>query len=104
MEAEGYRRRGVRGLWWTRGPSQDRAGEGQAGGLGKRRMERRCAGAVDALGVAGGEMGEDSLDEFGRFDARDDAQGTATYATVFVSAPQGWTNPRTGRWREDRHA
>ena len=46
-------------------------------------MERRCAGAVDALGVAGGEMGEDSLDEFGRFDARDDAQRTATHATVF---------------------
>ena len=52
-------------------------------GLGLRRMERRCAGAVDAVGVAGGEMGEDSLDEFGRLDARDDAQRTATHATVF---------------------
>lgn len=31
MEAEGYRRRGVTGLWCTRGHSQDRAGEGQAG-------------------------------------------------------------------------
>ena len=28
-------------------------------------------------------MGEDSLDEFGRFDARDDAQRGATHATVF---------------------
>ena len=28
-------------------------------------------------------MGEDSLDEFGRFDARDDARRTATHATVF---------------------
>ena len=27
------------------------------------RMERRCAGVVDAAGVAGGEMGEDSLDD-----------------------------------------
>ena len=25
-EAEGYRRRGVTGLWWTRGHSRDRAG------------------------------------------------------------------------------
>ena len=52
-------------------------------GLGLRRMERRCAGAVDAVGVAGGEMGEDFLDEFGRFDARDDAHRAATHATVF---------------------
>ena len=62
------------------------SGQGRRGvgrGLGERRMERRCAGAVDALGVAGGEMGEDSLDEFGRFDARDDARRTATHATVF---------------------
>ena len=28
-----------------------------------RGMERRCAGVVDAAGVAGGEMGEDSLDD-----------------------------------------
>ena len=35
-----------------------------------RRMERRCAGVVDAAGVAGGEMGEDSLDDVGRLDAR----------------------------------
>ena len=52
-------------------------------GLGLRRMERRCAGAVDAVGVAGGEMGEDLLDEFGRLDARDDVQRAATHATVF---------------------
>ena len=40
-------------------------------------------GAVDALGVARGEMGEDSLDELGGLDARDDAQRAATHATVF---------------------
>ena len=48
-----------------------------------RGMERRCAGAVDALGVAGCEMGEDLLDECGNLDARDDAQRAATHATVF---------------------
>ena len=47
------------------------------------RMERRCAGVVDAAGVAGGEMGEDSLDDVGGLDARDDAQCAATHATVF---------------------
>ena len=47
------------------------------------RMERRCAGVVDAAGVAGGEMGEDLLDDLGRVDARDDAQCAATPATVF---------------------
>ena len=52
-------------------------------GLDERRMERRCAGAVDALGVARGEMGKDLLDELGRLDARDDAQRAATHATVF---------------------
>ena len=46
------------------------------------RMERRCAGGVDAAGVAGGEMGEDSLDDLGRLDARDDAQRGATPATA----------------------
>lgn len=46
-------------------------------------MERRCAGVVDAGGVAGGEMGEDSLDDLGRLDAGDDAQRGATHATVF---------------------
>ena len=51
--------------------------------LGERRIERRCAGVVDAVGVARGEMGEDFLDELGGFDARDDAQRTATQATVF---------------------
>ena len=32
MEAEGHARRGVTGLWCTRGRSQDRAGDGEAGG------------------------------------------------------------------------
>ena len=59
------------------------AGDGQAGGLGERRMERRCAGVIDAAGLARGAMGEDCLAGFGRFDARDDAQRTATHATVF---------------------
>ena len=52
-------------------------------GLRFGRMERRCAGVVDAAGVAGGEMGEDLLDDLGRLDARDDAQCAATPATVF---------------------
>ena len=51
--------------------------------MGLRRMERRCAGAGDAVGVAGGEMGEDLLDEFGRLNARDDTQRATTHATVF---------------------
>ena len=46
-------------------------------------MGRWCAGVIDAAGLARGEMGEDLLDEFGRFDVRDDAQRTATHATVF---------------------
>ena len=46
--------------------------------MGERRMERWCAGAIDAAGLARGEMGEDGLDEFGCVDARDDAQRTAT--------------------------
>ena len=49
-----------------------------------RRMERRCAGVVAAGGVARGEMGEDSLDDLGSLDARDDdTQCAATHATVF---------------------
>ena len=51
--------------------------------MGLRGMERRCAGAVDAVGVAGCEMGEGLLDECGNLDARDDAQRTATHAIVF---------------------
>ena len=46
-------------------------------------MERWCAGVIDAAGLARGEMGEGLLDEFGRFDVRDDAQRTAPHATVF---------------------
>ena len=51
-------------------------------GLRFRRMERRCAGVVDAAGVAGGEMGEDLDDDLGSLDARDDAQPGATHITV----------------------
>lgn len=43
----------------------------------------RCAGVVDAAGVARGEMGEDLLEDLGRLDARDDVQRTVTHATVF---------------------
>ena len=46
-------------------------------------MERWCAGVIDGAGLARGEMGEDLLDEFGRFDVRDDAQRTVTHGTVF---------------------
>ena len=65
-----------------RAQSRQRRGWGGRG-LRLRRMERRCAGVVDAAGVALGEMGEDSLDDLGRLDARDDAQRAATHATVF---------------------
>ena len=58
-----------------------------------RRMERRCAGVVDAAGVAGGEMGEDSLDDLRRLDARDDAQCAATHATVFDVDVEDWLEP-----------
>ena len=51
--------------------------------MGLRGMERRCAGGIDAAGLARGEMGEDGLDELGSLDARDDAQRAATYPTVF---------------------
>ena len=85
MEAEGRRRRGAAGLWHTRGRSQDRVSVGEAGGSRFWRMEWRGAGVVDAAGVAGGEMGEDSLDDLGRLDTRDDAQRSATHTTVFDS-------------------
>ena len=64
--------------------------------MGERRVQRRCAGAVDAVGVARGEMGEDLLDEFGGFDARDDAQRAATHATVFGRDPGGGTEGGRG--------
>ena len=83
MEVEGHGRRGATGLWCTQGPVRTGPEMERPGGLGLRRKERRCAAAVDAVGVAaGGEMGEDLLDEFGRFDARDDAQRAATHAPV----------------------
>ena len=64
---------------------QGRRGAGR--GLGERRMERWCAGAVEALGVAGGEMGEDSLDEFGRFDARDPLTTLGAFAPISSPHP-----------------
>lgn len=68
--------------------------EGPASGLHPARDEfvfnQRCgrtgwrsAWVVDGAGLGGGEMGEECLDEFGRLDARVDAQRTATNATVF---------------------
>ena len=65
-----------------------RAQSGQRRGWGGRefgsgRTQRRCAGGVAAGGVARGEMGEDSLDDLGSLDARDDTQCAATHATVF---------------------
>lgn len=81
MEAERRRRRDATGLC-THGRSQDSVDDGEAGGC-------RCgawsggARGVDAAGVAGREMGEDSLDDLGSLDARDDPQRAATHATVF---------------------
>ena len=57
-------------------------------------MERRCAGAVVATGLGGGEMGEALINDRelaaraplqGRLDARDEAQRAATHATVFAA-------------------
>ena len=65
-----------------------RAQSGQRRGRGGRefgsaRTQRRCAGVVAAGGVARGEMGEDSLDDLGSLDARDDPQRAAAHPTVF---------------------
>ena len=66
-----------------RAQSGQRRGWG-GGEFGCGRTQRRCAGVVvDAAGVGRGEMGEDFVDDLGRFDARDDAQRAATHATVF---------------------
>ena len=66
-----------------RAQSGQRRGRG-GGEFGCGRTQRRCAGVVvDGGGVARGEMGEDLVDDLGRFDAGDDAQRTATHATVF---------------------
>ena len=46
------------------------------------RTEGWCGGGVDAAGLAGCEMGKDSLDDLGDLDARDDAQRTAEHATT----------------------
>ena len=52
------------------------------GGAGLRgaRTERLCAGVVDAAALA---RCEDSLDDLGSLDARDDAQRAAPHPTVF---------------------
>ena len=46
-------------------------------------MSTICAHLSIGAGLARGEMGEDSLDDLGSLDARDDAQRGATHATVF---------------------
>ena len=78
MWAEGHRNRGATGLWCTGGRSQDSVGDGEAGSSAADARQRRCAGVVAAGGVARGEMGEDSLDDLGSLDARDDTQCAAT--------------------------
>ena len=70
------------GLWCTRGRSQGSVGDGEAGGWACGAWSDG-ARVFDAAGVARGEMGEGLLDEFGRFDARNDAQRDTTHATVF---------------------
>ena len=40
---------------------------------------------VDAAGVAGGEMGEDLVDDLGSLDTRDDAQRAATHITACLT-------------------
>ena len=62
LESEGQGRRGAAGLWNTRRAQSGQGRRWGGRGLGERRVQRRCAGAVDAVGVARGEMGEDLLD------------------------------------------
>ena len=83
LESAGHGRRGAVGMGVHPRAQSGQGWRGGGRGLGERRMERWCAGVIDAAGLARGEMGEDLLDEFGRFDGRDDAQRTATHATVF---------------------
>ena len=93
-ESMSRRRGGPRGAGSEaqRGGVAARAQSGWGRGWGGRefgcgRTQRRCAGVIDAAGLAHGEMGEDCLDDRaalqGRLDARDDAQCAATHATVF---------------------
>ena len=79
MEAEGAQEARRNGAVVHRRAQSGQGRRWGGRGLGLRRMERRCAGVVDAAGVAGGEMGEDCLDDLGRVDARDDAQRAATH-------------------------
>ena len=82
MEAEGAQEARRNGAVVHRRAQSGQGRRWGGRGLGLRRMERRCAGVVDAAGVAGGEMGEDCLDDLGRVDARDDAQRAATHGAV----------------------
>ena len=61
-----------------------RAQSGQRRGWGGRefgsgRTQRRCVGVVAAGGVARGDMGEDSLDDLGSLEARDDMHAVDSY-------------------------
>ena len=67
----------------TRGRSQDRAGEGQAGGWVRGGWNGGARGRSMQSVLRTARWGEDLLDEFGNLDARDDAQRTSTHATVF---------------------
>ena len=64
----------------------------QAAWAGGRR--KRSAGVVDAASVAGGEMGEDLLDDIGNLDARDDAQ---TYSSRVARRRGRHENRTVGR-------
>ena len=92
LESEGHGRRGAAGLGCTRGRSQDRAGEGQAGGW------VRCGWSGGARGrsmpsvlrvarwvriFSMSERARVASGTSGGLDARDDAQRAATHATVF---------------------
>ena len=63
MEAEGAQEARRNGAVVHRRAQSGQGRRWGGRGLGLRRMERRCAGVVDAAGVAGGEMGEDCLDD-----------------------------------------
>ena len=90
MEAEGAQEARRNGAVVHRRAQSGQGWRWGGRGLGLRRMERRCAGVVDAAGVAGGEMGEDCLDDLGRVDARDRERANCiSFGTVRVDAAVG---------------
>ena len=65
------------------GAVSETVGDRQGGDALQAHWEAERGGGGWRAGLAGGEMGEDCLDELGRVDTRDDAQRAAAYGAVF---------------------